>query len=244
MKENIREKKDNNIESFYIDKKDINNFLEYINLIILNENKIEKIKEDLCLREDLSLKEIFLLFDKEQKNCISLYNFQLICKKIFNLFPTIDQVKLVFRRYKRILTINENDNFYLDFEDFVHMLLPKKAEYINIVKRENTVDKTNIKLTKKSKNILTQLIKLLIQKETSYYKIKNKLNKSSLENIWKEITKFSNYKEKIDKKEMNKFLEEYGYFLNEKKIENIFSIFDKEKKGIINDNDFLEEMSY
>ena len=227
-----------------LDRGDINLFLEYINLIIIYENKIEEIKENLSLREDLSLKEIFLLFDKEQKNYISPDNFQLICKNVFNLFPTIDQVKLVFKRYKRILAFNKDDNIILNLEDFYQMLIPEKVEYINIVERKNTIDKTNIRLTKKSKNILTQLIKLLIQKETSYYKIKNKLNKASLENIWKEIAKFSNHGGKIYKKEMKKFFEEYDYFLNKNQIDIIFSMFDKEKKGVINDNDFLEEMSY
>ena len=227
-----------------LDRGDINLFLEYINLIIIYENKIEEIKENLSLREDLSLKEIFLLFDKEQKNYISPDNFQLICKNVFNLFPTIDQVKLVFKRYKRILAFNKDDNIILNLEDFYQMLIPEKIEYINIVERKNTIDKTNIRLTKKSKNILTQLIKLLIQKETSYYKIKNKLNKPSLENIWKEIAKFSNHEGKIYKKEMKKFFEEYDYFLNKNQIDIIFSMFDKEKKGVINDNDFLEEMSY
>ena len=227
-----------------LDRGDINLFLEYINLIIIYENKIEEIKENLSLREDLSLKEIFLLFDKEQKNYISPDNFQLICKNVFNLFPTIDQVKLVFKRYKRILSFNKDDNIILNLEDFYQMLFPEKIEYINIVERKNTIDKTNIRLTKKSKNILTQLIKLLIQKETSYYKIKNKLNKASLENIWKEIVKFSNHEGKIYKKEMKKFFEEYDYFLNKNQIDIIFSMFDKEKKGVINDNDFLEEMSY
>jgi Ca2+-binding EF-hand superfamily protein len=227
-----------------LDRGDINLFLEYINLIIIYENKMEEIKENLSLREDLSFKEIFLLFDKEQKNYISLDNFQLICKKVFNLFPTIDQVKLVFKRYKRILAFNKDDNIILNLEDFYQMLFPEKVEYINIVERKNTIDKTNIRLTKKSKNILTQLIKLLIQKETSYYKIKNKLNKASLENIWKEIAKFSNHEGKIYKKEMEKFLEEYSYFLNENQIDIIFSMFDKEKKQVISVNGFLEEMSY
>ena len=230
----------------YIIDEGINIFLEYIKLITLNENKIEHLKENLALREDLSLKEIFVLFDKEQLNYISVDNFQLICKKIFNLFPTLDQIKLLFKRYKKELIINkkEKDISSLNREEFIQMMIPKKLEYANIINKQNKTDKTDIKLSIKSKKILTQLIKILIQKETNYYKVKRKIRKNSLEIIWKEISKYSKNKGKIDKNEMNKFLEEYGYFLGKNQIDNIFLIFDRDQKGNINDNDFLEEMSY
>ena len=253
-KELSKEKRNINIENGNHNKssnhknrnsiEDINYFLEYIKLITLNENKAEHIKENLALREDLSLKEIFFLFDKEQLNYISIDNFQLICKTIFKLYPTSDQIKLLFKRYKKELTINKKDIFSLNMQEFIQMMLPKKSEYINIINKQNKTDKTNVKLSMKSKKILTQLIKVLIQKETSYYKIKSKLSKNGLEIIWKEISKYSKNKGKIDKNEMNKFLEEYGYFLGKNQIDNIFLIFDKDQKGNINDNDYLEEMSY
>ena len=222
----------------------INIFFEYINIIIMNENRIEHIKENLTKREDLSLKEIFNLFDKDQTNFISLNNFQLICKKIFNLYPTLDQVKLVFKRYKKIeeVKVNSKNDFSLNFEEFIKMMSPQKTEYINIIDNKNKIDKTNIKLSVKSKNILTELIKCLIQKETDYYKIRNKLNESCLELLWKEIIKHSKNKDKISKKQMNKFLEKYGYFLEQKQIDNIFFIFDKEYTGKIKEKDFIQEM--
>ena len=220
----------------------INIFFEYINIIIMNENRIEHIKENLTKRDDLTLKEIFNLFDKDQTNFISLNNFQLICKKIFNLYPTLDQVKLVFKRYKMDVKGNSKENITLNFEEFIKMMSPKKTEYINIVDNKNKIDKTNVKLSVKSKNILNELIKCLIQKETDYYKIKNKLNESCLELLWKEITKHSKNKDKISKKQMNKFLEKYGYFFEPKQIENILFIFDKEHTGKIKEKDFIQEM--
>ena len=221
--------------------KAINVFLEYINLIIFNENKLEHIKENLMLREDLTLKEIFSLFDKEQNGYISIKNFQFICKKIFNLYPTSDQIKLVFKRYKRKLNNNRKDKFALNIYDFIYMMSPSKSEYSNIINNKNRIDKTNTKLSIKSKNILIELIKFLIQKETDYYKIKKKLNDGCLEVVWKEILKYSK-KEKISKKQIKKFLEEYGYILDDKQINNIFFIFDKSNKGVIKHSDFFEEM--
>jgi len=121
------------------------------------------------------------------------------------------------------------------------MMSPSKSEYSNIINNKNRMDKTNTKLSIKSKNILIELIKCLIQKETDYYKIKKKLNDECLEFVWKEILKYSK-KEKISKKQLKKFLEEYGYILDDKQINNIFFIFDKSNKGAIKHNDFFEEM--
>ena len=222
---------------------DINIFLEFINLIILNENRIEHIKESLALREDLSLNEIFYLFDKEQKNFISTNDFYFICRKIFNLFPTLDQINLLFKRYTKGL-INKQQNITLNLNEFFEMMTPIKNEFKNMINKKKLNDKLRIKLSKKSKNILRELIKSLILKETNYYKIKSKLKEKSIEKIWKEISKYSKNEEKINQKEMNKFLEKYGYFLGNSQLEKIFFIFDKEKKGNINYDNFFEEMFY
>ena len=224
--------------------KDINIFLEYINLIILNEDKIEHLKESLALREDLNFKEIFYLFDKDVKNNISIENFKSICNDILKLFPTLDQIKLLFNRYKKELNTNNKDNLSLNQKEFILMITPEKNEYIILVIKKNRIDKSDIKLSVKSKNILIELIKCLIKKETDYYKIKRKLNEKLLTNIWKEIKKYSSKNNEINKKEMNKCLEEFGYFLGNKQIEHIFFIFDREQKGVINANDFFEEMCY
>ena len=224
----------NNVEA-------INIFLEYINLIIFNENKLEHIKENLILREDLTLKEIFILFDKEHNGNISIKNFQFICKKIFNLYPTSDQIKLVFKRYKKQSNNNKKDKLDLNVYEFINMISPNESEYSNIINDKNRMDKTNIKLSMTSKNILKELIKCLIQKETDYYKMKNKLNEECIEDLWIEILRYSK-KNKISKKQMKNLLKEYGYILDDKQINNIFFIFDKSKKGIIKFKDFFEEM--
>ena len=229
---------------------DMSIFFEYINSIIYYENRFEHIKESLALREDLSMKEIFYLFDKHKLKHITIDNFQLICKKVFKIFPTKDQIKLVFKRYKKDLNINTNNannkNNKLDYslsqDEFMLMLNPKKSEYMSIIANKNKMDKSNSKLSKKSKNILIELIKCLILKESNYYKIRCQLEQNSLEYIWKEIYKYSTFGESINKTQFNQFLEEYGYFFGQKQLDIIFSIFDKDKKDLIKDIDFFEEM--
>ena len=124
------------------------------------------------------------------------------------------------------------------------MITPKKSEYISITSKKNKIDKTKSKLSTKSKNILIEMIKCLIIKESNYYKIRCQLDQDNLEFIWREIHKNSTIGANIGKLELNQFLEEYGYILGEKQLEIIFNIFDKDSKGLINDNDFFEEMCY
>ena len=224
-------------------------FFEYINSIIYYENRAEHIKESIALREDLSMKEIFYLFDKDKTKCITINNFQLICKTVFKIFPTIDQIKLVFKRYKHDLNIasnniNNNPDTALTRNEFMLMLYPKKSQYLSLISKKNKIDKTKSKLSKKSKNILIELIKCLIIKESKYYKIRCQLEQNSVEYIWKEIYKYSTYGESINKFQFNQFLEEYGYFFGQKQLDIIFSIFDKDKKDLIKDIDFFEEMCY
>ena len=237
IKKNNFEKKTNVIDA-------INIFFEYINLIIYYENRFEHLKESLSLREDLSIKEIFYLFDKDKVKYITMNNFQLICKNIFKLYPTYDQLKLVFKRYKKELNLNRNNNqdSSLTRDEFFQIFSPKKSEYSSLIAKKDTIDKTKSKLSKKTKNILIELIKCLIIKESNYYKIKQQLEQNSLEYIWKEMKKYIKYAESLSKKDLNLFFEEYGYFFGQKQIDIIFSIFDKEKKGLITDNDFFEEM--
>ena len=238
---NVLENKDINLPNM-IDT--ISIFFEYIRLIIYYENKLEHLKESLSLRDDLSIIEIFYLFDKDKSKYITICNFELICKKVFKVFPTKDQITLLFKRYKRDLNLNSKNiqDFSLMQNEFMNMLIPKKNDYISSTPNKNKGDKTKSKLSKKSKNILIELIKCLILKESDYYKIRCQLEQNDLEFIWQEIHKYSKDDISIGKKELNRFLEEYGYILGEKQIEIIFNIFDKDKKGLITDNDFFEEM--
>ena len=242
IKNNIIKNNSNTKNTNIIDA--ISIFFEYINLIIYYENRFEHLKESLSLREDLSIKEIFYLFDKDKVKYITINNFQLICNNVFKLFPTYDQLKLVFKRYKKELNLNRNNNLdsSLTRDEFFQIFIPKKSEYSSLIAKKNKIDKTKSKLSKKSKNILTELIKCLIIKESNYYKIKQQLAQNSLEYIWKEMNKCIKYAESLSKKELNLFFEEYGYFFGQNQIDIIFSIFDKDKKGLITDNDFFEEM--
>ena len=144
----------------------ISRFFEYIHVIIYYENKLEHLKESLSLREDLSINEIFYLFDKDKSKYITINNFELITKKVFQIFPTKDQITLLFKRYKRDLNLNSKNiqDFSLSKDEFMNIFIPKKNYNVSITPNKNKNDKTKSKLSKKSKNILIELIKCLIIK--------------------------------------------------------------------------------
>jgi len=127
----------------------------------------------------------------------------------------------------------------------MQIFIPKKSDSQSINSYKNKAEnknKTNSKLSNKSKNILIEFIKCLIIKESNYYKIRCQLDQNNLEFIWIEMHKNSTIRSNIGKIELNQFLEEYGYILGEKQLDIIFNIFDKDNKGLISDNDFFEEM--
>ena len=56
-------------------------FLEYIEKILKSETECYKLKENLSLREDMTFKELFCLFDYHQNNNINIHEFKNVCKK-------------------------------------------------------------------------------------------------------------------------------------------------------------------
>ena len=219
-------------------------FFDYIRLIIYFENRFEHLKESLSFREDLSIKEIFYLFDKDKLKYITIKNFQMICKEVFKIFPTKDQIRLLFKRCKKDLNLKSkiNKDFSLNKEEFMQIFIPKKNVFLPTELKNNKIDKTSNKLSTKSKNILIELIKCLLLKESNYYKMRCQFEQKTLEFIWKEIHKYSEYEDGIGINELNKFFVEHGYIFGQKQSEIIFNFFDKDKKGLITDIDFFEEM--
>ena len=235
---------DDNLKIYSNEIEAMSIFFEYIHLIIYYETRTEHLRESLSLRDDLTPKEIFYLFDKDKYKYITIDNFVLICKNVFKIYPTNAHTKLLFKRYKRDLNLKSKNNqdFSLNQNEFFQMLIPKKRNLFSIPSNKNNNNKAKSKLSNKSKNILVELIKCLIIKESNYYKTRFQLEQKGLELIWKEMYKFSNYEQSIGKSELNKFFVEYGYIFGKKQLEIIFNFFDKDNKGLINDNDFFEEM--
>ena len=216
-------------------------FLEYLDLIIKKESKLQIIKESLCLRDDMTPNELFLLFDKKQRGFISINDFKFICKNILFLYPTTDQIRLVYKRY------NINKNNKLNNVEFFNMINPVKEEYKDIFFSKNNKNKMDMKLSIKSKNIIINLIKVIIENESIYYEMRKKMRKAGciwegLKNLFKEYSKNGN-DGAINKDGFGCFLNDIGFVISNYQNEILFSFFDKSKDGIIKYKEIVDDLN-
>ena len=216
----------------------INLFLDYIDNILKNENICYSLKESLSLREDITFKELFCLFDYHQNKNISIHEFKKVCKNILSLYPTTDQIKLIFSRYD----INKDEK--LDLKEFLNMISPIKKEYLGILFGDKKVQKPfHSELSDKSKKLIVNLMKTIILNETNYYEIreKMKLENFSVNDTWKNLIYFSKNKNTLNLKEFGNFLKCYSFNLTQYEISIIFNKFDFDKDEFINFEDFNHE---
>lgn len=76
------------------------NLAYFLSDIINNEIAIEKIKEELCLKVDASLEDIFSLFDIRGVGHISILDFKDTLLDL-NLYPNMDEIKLLYKRFDK-----------------------------------------------------------------------------------------------------------------------------------------------
>ena len=218
-------------------KNNINKLLDFITDKIAKKNLIESIKEAICLQDDITISNLFNIFDKSNNKEIKKENFTEVCNEL-NIFPTDDQIFLLFKKYDL-----DEDNI-LNYEEFSNMILPMKDEYNSIIQNRENNNQNELKNSSKSYKLLKELIKAIIQVETYFYELKNSihLNNFSLKNIWDFLIHYSSNGENLNKKEFKLFLEDNNIFLTKNETELIFNDFDLNQDGLINYNDLEREM--
>ena len=220
--------------------KSISNFIKYIQFLLIKEKHTLGLKDNLSLREDISLKNLFCIFDYNKKNKISKKEFKVVCKKIFGLYPTSDQINLVYKRYDK-----DKDN-NLNIKEFLNMIKPIKEEYVCLLfNKEKNENDNNINM--KSKKMFSDVIRAIIEDEGNYYKFKYDLenkNLFELNEFWNEIKNYFSNENGIDKLEFNKLLNDFGCNLNQYDIDIIFNKIDYDKDDIISYDDLTQEFLY
>ena len=236
LNKKLKEKENNNDNNT-----SIINFIKYIQFIVKNEKKTIDSKDKLCLREDISLKDLFFIFDYNEKNNISKNEFKVVCKKIFGLYPTSDQIILVFKRYDK----NKDDN--LNLSEFLGMIKPIKQEYTSFLfnKKNHANGKLGYQqLSMKSKKLLVEVVKNIIEDEGNYYKFKDDIinqNLFDLKVLWENLNKYLNDNKGLDKLEMKRLLTDNGISLSQYDLDILFNKLDYDNDQIISYEDFTEE---
>jgi len=218
----------------------VNLFLDYVDNILKHENICLILKESLSLREDVTFKELFCLFDYHQNKNISIHEFKKVCKNILSLYPTTDQIGLIFTRYD----INKDEK--LNLREFLNMICPIKKEYLGILFGDKKIKKPfHSELSEKSKKIIVNLMKTIILNESNYYEVKEKMKNSDFNasDLWHTLMEFSKSKNNLDHHELGIFLKSNSYHLTSYEIEVIFNKFDFDKDDFISFDDFNHEFS-
>ena len=231
----------NSNEYNFSSKTSINIFLDYIDNILKLESTCLILKESLALREDITFKELFCLFDYHKNKNISVHEFKKVCKNILGLYPTTDQVTLIFKRY------DMNKDEKLDLKEFLNMISPIKKEYLSILFGDKRIQKPfRSELGDKSKKIIENLTKAIILNETNYYEIKEKMrmNNFNKKEVWNILMQFSKNKNYLNKKNFDRFLKAHSYYLTSYEIDIIFNKFDFDKDNHLSMNDFNHEFNF
>ena len=231
----------NSNEYNFSSKTSINIFLDYIDNILKLESTCLILKESLALREDITFKELFCLFDYHKNKNISVHEFKKVCKNILGLYPTTDQVTLIFKRY------DMNKDEKLDLKEFLNMISPIKKEYLSILFGDKRIQKPfRSELSDKSKKIIENLTKAIILNETNYYEIKEKMrmNNFNKKEVWNILMQFSKNKNYLNKKNFDRFLKAHSYYLTSYEIDIIFNKFDFDKDNHLSMNDFNHEFHF
>ena len=247
-KNNIFDSFSDRINKTSLDKKkkeysisSLTNFIKYIQFLVKNEKKTINAKDKLSLREDITLKDLFCIFDYNKKNKITKDEFKAVCKKLLGLYPTSDQIVLVFKRYDK----NKDNN--LNMREFLGLIKPLKEEYTSFLfnrKKDENKKSGYQQLSMKSKKLLIEVIKNIIESEGNYYKFKDDIinqNLFVLKEFWASISKYTNKNKGLDKLEMNKLLIDNGCSLSQYDLDILFNKMDYDDDQIISYEDLSEE---
>ena len=222
------------------DKDIVRYFIDYIHSIILLENKSENLKESLSLCNDISLSDIFNIFNKDRDELISKNNFIKICNSKFYIYPTHNQVQYLYDRYDI-----DNDGI-LNKNEFIKMLSPFKEEYL-LLNQKRTKNKNMKEISFASKKKVIELLKQLIDNESVIYNLKKKLINEKNFNfvfLWGIMLNFSQDLKKLDKEEFNSFLEKFQCYLTKYELDMIFYKFSNGNSDIKYDSLYKEIITY
>ena len=232
---------EDNKNIFYTEQEmnNINNFIKFIYSLALLEKKSENLRESLALCDDFNIKEIFYLFDNNKQSCISIDDFKLICKNFLAIFPNLEDINLVFKRYD----LDKDEN--LNSNEFFNMLAPLNQQYFYIIKEKDKLNKVNQTLSLKSKEIIIEFFKTIIENEANIHKIKGELmskEKFNCLDFWSCIMRYQNNgKQVLDKNGLYYFLDNFGCYLTKYELDIIFNKFTG-GKNLLTYEQFCKEM--
>ena len=204
--------------------------------IVRQENNIENCKTNLAYCTDANLTDLFQFFDYSQRNGISPIDLIQSLKEV-GLFITNEDVNIIFQKY------DNNGDGILDYEEFCDLILPKKFTDAKLLSEKYPPNSFN-GFSPDTKNKISNVFTSIINGEKSidnYRKQLTCLPCSSPCDLFNMINRKSC--PGIYKEDLVYLLEKNCIFLQPFETEILIDRFDKNQDGMINYNEFAEEIS-
>ena len=224
----------NNFTDLRQNSYEIQRFNYFMKFLLEEENKIEKMKIELCKIKDFNVEDTFRLFEKDGRGFLDLedlkYGFG-----VLNVYPNEFDMKIFMKRF------DFQRKGFISYADFFDIVVPFEKEIREEV--EKRIPKSNcveVILGREVSNALKNLFKAI-------FNFENKVNieRKSLDINIKEIFNiFENNNQKyFDFTSFNTYLNSYDLLENNENNPDLLYIrLDKNRNGRIDFDEFVDEM--
>ena len=225
-----------------------NSLFDLLNDYIIQDSETEKLLEKLSDCPDFNLINLFQSFLQNDYLNRKIVTRDDIYKTLTNmgLYININDIAYIYLKFNKKF-VKDNDNGFT-YSEFCHMMTPKKySKAKNLNKKESK--KYFIEFNFKTKRIICSLFKQFIDAEKSNEYFRNELigNETNMykiyycvENLFNSLKKRN--KQGIDKDDIFNFMNINGKKLCQMEVEFLMDKFDKNKDGLIDINEFFNEI--
>ena len=98
--------------------------------LISIDKDLEGQKQLLSLKQDFNLKDLFMVFDVQQKGNVSMREFEEVYS-LFQIYPNSDEIELVFKTY------DLDFDGKLSFAEISEVFTPKDENYAALIHNRN-----------------------------------------------------------------------------------------------------------
>ena len=215
---------------------------KYFKIIMQGESQIELKKINLITRKDFNFENAFNLFDEQNKGYITFDDMKNELEFIGLTLKDTD-IQLLMNRFS---INNENNEIYIEFQDFCEGIFPCLSGSDNISNENNDNNNMNV-FTPTTRLYFRALFKAMIDLENKLNKYKrekmdNNIN-NNVNNII-EVLKEIDVGEKgfFDLNELIRFLKENSVYTSLKDAKLLFSRFDKNKNGKVSNENLISDL--
>ena len=193
---------------------------------------LEQIKNDFIKKVDI---------DISKTNTITISDFLTTCKS-FAVFPSINEIKVLYKRY----AVSLFDQ--LNYVEFIKMISPIKSQYTKIIENRNVIklEMNDYSLMLfETKTLIKDMLNHFLYCETfleQYRKELNTKNEFSCIEAWAILMRYSQSGEYITKEEFKQFLDDKSCLITKFELDCLINKFDWDKDGVVNYSDFAKEI--